>query len=61
MTIFSKNLWGHGPFAPPGYTYARHVFLRVRGSLNFKPQTAYLFGTVVVYTCLQMRTFFAML
>jgi len=21
ITIFSKNLRGHGPFAPPGYTY----------------------------------------
>jgi len=22
MTIFSKNLWGHVPFPPPGYAYA---------------------------------------
>jgi len=22
MTIFSKNLGGHGPFAPPDYAYA---------------------------------------
>jgi len=21
MAIFSKNLGGHGPFAPPGYAY----------------------------------------
>jgi len=22
MTMFSKNLGGHGPFGPPGYAYA---------------------------------------
>jgi len=22
ITIFSKNLGGHGPFGPPGYAYA---------------------------------------
>ena len=26
MTIFSKNLEGHGPFAPPGYVYAAGLF-----------------------------------
>jgi len=25
MTIFSKNLGGHGPFAPSGYAYGRKV------------------------------------
>jgi len=26
MTIFSKNLGGHGPLGPPGYAYARQLF-----------------------------------
>jgi len=35
-----------------GPNVARHVFLCGLRSLNFKPQPAYFFGTVVVYTCL---------
>jgi len=37
---------------------AHHIFLCGLRSLHFKPQPAYLFGTVVVYTCLPWQTAF---
>jgi len=43
MTIFSKNLGGHGPFSPPAYAYALMVLTSFFASLTL--MTCYCFSS----------------